>query len=169
MNTLEDGSNSQSTIVTSGVSINPYRTLSFNISYSESHSKSSGGGRVDSSSDSRTGELTTSYAPFSSLSLFATFGFSAQNSRETITTQAFGGNWSPLRDGAIVVNISYIESINSAGDQKTKILSPSLQWNIRQGWSFNANYSLLTTEQFFAGLKNELEQSNISMGLRIAF
>ena len=169
LNENEDGSNNQSTIVTSGVTINPHRTLNFNISYSESHSESTGGGRVDSSSFTRTGELTTSYAPFSSLSLFATFGFSAQSNRKTITTQSFGGNWSPFRDGAIMVNISYLESINSTGDQKTKILSPSLQWNIRQGWSLFINYSLLTTQQIIADLENELEQSNISMGLRISF
>jgi hypothetical protein len=169
LNSNEDGSDSQSTILTSGVAVNPHPTLSMNISYSESHAKTSGGGRIGSSSTSRSGELTTSYTPLSSLSLFATLGFSAQSSRDTITTQSFGGNWSPFRDGAIIANITYIESLNSVGDEKTRILSPSLQWNIRQGWQFNVTYSLLATKQFTAGLTNEFDQSNITMGLRISF
>jgi len=169
MSTNQEGGKSQNIIVTSGASIIPHQTLSLNVSATETRFEQSGGGRVASSGFTRAYELSVSYTPLSSVSLFASVGYSAQSSRESEITQNYGVSWSPLRDGALLFNVFYNESLSSIEDQKTRVVSPSLRWNIRSGWWLDLNYSLVTTEQTVAGLINETEQSTASSALRMSF
>jgi hypothetical protein len=109
--------------------------------------------------------MAASYTPFSSLHLFAGLGVAEQSGTDASITQNYGGSWSPFRDGALLFNVSYNESISSDGNQRTRIVSPSLRWNIRSGWSLDVSYSFLTT----TSSTEETESSNINTALRIIF
>jgi len=163
--TNEAGVNSQTTILTFGANVTPHQTLNTNVSFAETRSKQSGGGRAESSSFTRAGAVTAAYNPLASLYLFCSLGFAAQNDRATILTQNYGGSWSPFRDGALLFSVSYNEAVSSAGDQRTRSVSPTLRWNIRTGWWLDVSYAYLTTTSSI----DETDASSISSTLRMSF
>jgi hypothetical protein len=167
--TSGDGSESLSTTLMCSVNLTPHPTLNLNAGYTQTDTERSGGGIPDSTSFARSGTLTATFNPLSALYLFGSVGFSAQNGRETVITENFGGSWSPFRDGALQLSISYNENLSSTGDQRTTVLSPTLRWNIRSGWWLDVSYSLLTDELTVANLTTETEVQSITSTLRLTF
>ena len=160
-----DGISNFNTIISCGANLVPHPSLSLNFNFSDQRSQQSGGGKPESSNYSRSGAMSVSYTPFETISIFGSIGFSAQQDTATTVTKAFGGSWSPFRDGAMQFNVSYNESVTTAGDQRVRAVSPSLRWNIRTGWWLETIYTYQTTTSSTA----ETTSDTITSSLRMSF
>jgi len=128
-------------LMSMGISLTPHKSVGINLSGSDSRSWTSGGGQQDNNSFTRAADANISYTPFRGLFLFGGYTISAQSQLPTQTAQSFGGSWSPFRDGALLLNISYRESIQNDGT-KDRSLSNSLRWTIRQGTFLDLGYQV---------------------------
>jgi hypothetical protein len=162
------GMSGQNTVATFGATISPHPTLSVTGNLSGSSSKQSGGGTPATASQSGSGTMTASYSPLSSLSISGAFAFTALEGKKPVITRNFGGNWSPFREGELQFNFGYFESLNSAGDQVTRSISPALRWSFRSGCWLDLSYSWASTEQT-AVTTETTESSSISSTLRMSF
>ena len=160
-----DGISNFNTIISCGANLVPHPSLSLNFNFSDQRSQQSGGGKPESSNYSRSGAMSVSYTPFETISIFGSIGFSAQQDTATTVTKAFGGSWSPFRDGALQFNVSYNESVTTAGDQRVRSVSPSLRWNIRTGWWLETTYTYQTATSSTV----ETTSDTITSSLRMAF
>ncbi|NTV48431.1 MAG: hypothetical protein HGB32_06700 [Geobacteraceae bacterium] len=137
--TDSNGTNQKSLTVTSGLNLTPHKTVSINLSASNSETWASATGKPETSSSTKTGDLTATYNPLPAIYLFGSFGINAQTSRKTQTAQSIGGSWAPFRGGALLLNTSYRENIDNSGNKDSAIVQ-SLRWNIRSGWYLDVSY-----------------------------
>lgn len=135
------GVDQKSLTVTSGLNLLPHKTLSINLTASDSRAWSTSADQVETTSATQTGDLSVTFNPLPGIYLFGSYTINAQKNRKTQTTQSIGGSWSPFRDGALLLNTSYRENIDNSGN-KDKTMVQSLRWNIRSGWYLDVSYVL---------------------------
>ncbi len=128
--TNENGQNLTSTIINFGSTITPHRILTLNLNYFDTTTNQSGGGLPSSSDSTRRGDLSVSFRPFETLYIFTSWEILAQKGQKIQTAQNYGINWSPFPDGTLQFIFAYNESVNSVDNSKSRILIPSLRWNI---------------------------------------
>jgi hypothetical protein len=165
LSTNGDGVDSTSTIITGGANLVPHQTLSLNFNFSDQQIRQSGGGAQSSSSFSRSASVTASYNPVSAISIFGALEFNAQKSTPSNITKAFGGSWSPFRDGALQFSVSYNESTTTTENQQIRSVSPFVRWNLRPGWWLDVAYSYQT----LTSSSVEATSDSITSSLRMAF
>lgn len=137
------GADQKSLTVTTGLNLLPHKTLSINLSASDSRAWSSSADKPETTSSTQTGDLSATYNPLPGIYLFGSYTINAQKDRKTQTAQSIGGSWSPFRDGTLMLNTSYRQNIDNSGNKDTSIVQ-SLRWNIRSGWFLDVSY-LITT------------------------
>ncbi len=135
------GVDQKSLTVTSGLNLLPHKSLSINLTASDSRAWSTSADQVETTSATQTGDLSLTFNPLPGIYLFGSYTINAQKNRKTQTTQSIGGSWSPFRDGALLLNTSYRENIDNSGN-KDKTMVQSLRWNIRSGWYLDVSYVL---------------------------
>ena len=141
--TLETGQDQRNTIINFGSSIAPHRTTTITLIYSDTTTNQSGGGLPSSSTSTRRGDLSVAYRPFETLYLFASWEILAEKGRKIQTTQNYGLNWSPFPEGTLQFNFSYNESILSENNQKSRLITPSLRWNITSRSFLDLSYQFI--------------------------
>lgn len=131
-NNLDNGVQSISTGLQGGLSLEPHPRLTIGLSHNLSNSQSSGGGRPDTSSNTESSSAQINLRPSDALFIQADYSEFRQSGQKTLTTNSFGGGWSPLRGGALLISFNYSESITS-NSTKDRNASGSLHLEIRQG------------------------------------
>ena len=134
----ETGENVTNTIYDILTSLQPHNTLNMSIFYSSTESDRSGGGKPDSTTFTRRTEASVSYNPFRTLYLVAGISNISDEERNR-TFQNYALNFSPFPDGALQFSFTYNESLGSERNEKVRVITPSLRWNIS-----GASYLLLT-------------------------
>lgn len=135
------GRKGDSAVLNAGLSLTPHKTLTLSMSYGETASKSSGGGKPDATSDVRTIATAVTYNPFATVYLSAQWGLSAQSVQPTTTSQNYAVTWSPFGGGAVQITIPFNENITLPDNTKTQTVAPTLRWNIRAGTTLDVGYS----------------------------
>lgn len=133
------GTDQKSLTVTTGLNMQPHKTLSINLSATDSRAWSASAAKPETFSATQTGDLSVTFNPLPSIYLFGSYTINAQTSRKTQTAQSVGGSWAPFRGGALLLNTSYRESIDNNGNKDSAIVQ-SLRWNIRSGWFLDVSY-----------------------------
>lgn len=144
--TNERGGSTNGTNLLFGMSIVPTRTLTANLSYSLNRSSQSGGSRPQSSLTTQRGEASMAWRPFTTLYLFAALGFLDQTEQQMDVTQNYGVNWSPFPDGTLQFNFAFNQNIQTQNSERTRLISPSLTWQITSRVALEGSYSLLHTD-----------------------
>jgi hypothetical protein len=161
--TLETGQKNENSVLIFGANIVPHRTTTITLIYSGTTTKQSGGGLPSASSFTRREDLSVTYRPFETLYLFASWGILWQKSQKVQTTQNYGINWAPFPDGTLQFNFNYNEDILSENNQKSRIITPSLRWNITGRSYLDLSYQYIHTSS-----KLEKSDSNgLSLNLKI--
>jgi len=161
--TLETGQDQRNTVINFGASVVPHRTMTINLMYSDTTTDQSGGGLPSSSTSTRRGDLSVAYRPFETLYIFTSWEILAQKGQKIQTTQNYGINWSPFPEGTFQFNFSYNESILSENNQKSRLITPSVRWNIT-----SRSYLDLSYQYIHSSSKLEKSDSNgVSANLRI--
>lgn len=158
------GADQKSLTVTSGLNVLPHKTVSINLSISDSRAWTSGQNKPDESFSTQTGDLSINYNPLPNIYLFGSYVVNAQKGRKTQTAQSIGGSWSPFRGGALLLNTSYRENIDSSGN-KDRTGIQSLRWNIRSGWFLDTSYLITTSTT----LSRKTDSQAFSTSLRMSF
>ena len=159
-----DGANQKSLTVTSGLNLTPHNTVSINLSASDSETWASATGKPETSSSTKTGDLTATYNPLPAVYLFGSYSINAQTSRKTQTAQSIGGSWSPFRGGALLLNTSYRENIDNSGNKDSAFVQ-SLRWNIRSGWYLDVSY--LISKNLATSQKTDTQVFNTALRLSL--
>jgi hypothetical protein len=123
------GERQRGTILNIITTIVPRRDLTFNLGYTDTTTRRSGG-EGDSNDHTRRVELGFLYNPFNTLTLSASLEVVAAKGEKLTTTQNYGLNWSPFPGGALQFSFFYNESIRSEDNSKSRIIVPSVRWKI---------------------------------------
>ena len=143
--TLETGQKQDNTIINFGANIVPHRTTTITLIYSDTITNQSGGGLPSTSTFTRRGDLSVAYRPFETLYIFTSWEILAQKGQKIQTTQNYGLNWSPFPEGTLQFNFSYNESILSENNQKNRLITPSVRWNITRRSYLDLSYQYIHT------------------------
>jgi len=143
--TLETGQKQENIIINFGSSIVPHRTTTITLIYSDTATNQSGGNLPSTSSSTRRGDLSVAYRPFETLYLFASWEILAEKDQKIQATQNYGVNWSPFPEGTLQFNFSYNESILSENNQKSRLITPSVRWNITSRSFLDLSYQYIHT------------------------
>ena len=152
-------------IINLGANIVPHRTVIFVLNYTDRISKQWGGETEGGSTYRSTLDMSINYNPFRTLNLFASWDIVAEKGRNTDTTQNYAINWSPFPDGAIQFNFTYNENLRSEINEKERILTPSVRWNITKRSYLDVSYQITRT-------RSDLEKTDsnfFSTNLKIFF
>ena len=163
--TSETGTSMQGSNLLFGLSLVPHRLLTMNANYTLNRSSQSGGGAPDSSSSSQRGEISAAWRPFTTLYLFAGVGFLDQQTGKMDVTQNYGVNWSPFPDGTLQFNFAFSENMRTVNSEQTRLITPSLSWQITSRILFDLAYPMVTTTSA-SGVSNV---NIISSNLRLSF
>lgn len=164
-----DSRRTVSTVINSGVTAIPHPALSVNLNFSQTKSNQTGGGGEDfatrnSSTFTRTGNLSFGYTPFPTLYIFTSFGINAQTDRETTTLQNYAVTWSPFRDGDLQFNFLYSESITS-DNVKERTITPGLRWYLRRNTTLDVAYVITNSSVLTQKTDTRTFSANLRVGL----
>lgn len=137
------GQDQKNVTLTSSLNLLPHKTLSINLTASESQAWTTTVDKPKTSTSSQTGELTVTFTPVPSIYLLGSYTIYAQSGKKTQTIRNLGASWSPFRGGSLLLNSSYRESLDNMGNKDSNIVQ-SLRWNIRSGWYLDVSYLIST-------------------------
>lgn len=161
----EVGVDQKSLLITAGASLQPHRALSVNLSFSDSRQWLTGGGKPDQYIYTQLGDISSTFNPLRSVYLFGGFSFIAQNDKKTEYTRNLGGSWSPFKDGALLLNLSYRESVATASEETNRAFVSSLRWNIQSGSYLDVSY-LITRD---SSISQTNDARTFSTSLRLSY
>ena len=149
-----------------GVNLVPHRTVSINIGVADQESWASGGDTRDDNKTSynRSLDATITYNPVQAIYLFGTFNIVAQSQQKTQTAQSIGGSWSPFKDGALQLNVSYREGIQADGTKDTTFTN-SAHLTIRPGMFLDLSFLIATSN----GATQKNDTQSLSSSFRASF
>jgi hypothetical protein len=159
----------KSEVLTSTLSLAPYKVLTINADYSWTNSRTTGGGAPDLQTTSTRSDITFTYTPFPTLSLFGSYGvFSGVNVQQTTLT-SYGTNWSPFPDGTLLFNFSYTQNLSSLNSTKDTLLVPSLRWNISKYAFMTISYLVFKSQSIVASAPQRTSQETLNSILHLTF
>ncbi len=161
--TLETGQEQDNTVINFGANIVPHRTMTISLIYSDTATNQSGGGLPSTSTSTRRGDLSVSYRPFETLYIFTSWEILSEKSQKIRTTQNYGLNWSPFPEGTLQFNFSYNESILSENNQKSRLITPSLRWNITSRSFLDLSYQFIHS----SSKQGKSDSNGVSANLKI--
>jgi hypothetical protein len=137
----ESGQDTQGLNFSAGTTMTPHRTLTLNGTYSRAISTASGGGKPTTRDDKSLVEGSGSFSPFPALSMSASV--TRYLTGQTPSTLAsFNAGFSPFPGGQLQMRFFYSETLDTAADQRTRIWGPGARWNVRQGLTLEASYTV---------------------------
>ncbi|HEY4716130.1 MAG TPA: hypothetical protein VII00_03420 [bacterium] len=159
------GEDTKSVIINSGTTLVPHKSMTINLNYSDTATKQSGGALGKTYTFTKRSEVTMAYNPLRAVYLFTSLAILVEKGQKTSTTQSYGANWSPLRDGALLVNISYSENLRSSDKAMERAITPSLRWNMTAHSILDLSY--IHTESESVSYTNGTKGLNAN--LRVSF
>jgi hypothetical protein len=150
-------------IINLGANIVPHRAVVFVLNYSDRISKRWGGETEGGSTYTRILDMSVNYNPFRTLNLFASWQIIAERDRDTKTTQNYAFNWSPFPDGAIQFNFAYNENLRSEGNEKERILTPSIRWNITKRSYLDVSYQITRSKSDLQEINSKFLGTNLKI------
>ena len=151
--------------LSSSLNLVPRSDLSLNFNYNLNQTELSGGAQGNVSSETRRADMGITYRPFTTLYLVASLGVLEQTQSKTDIVQNYGLNWSPFPDGALQFNFSYQENIRTLNEERSRLISPSLNWKITKRATLDLSYPLLHT----SSLSGTSDSETLSAVLRMSF
>ena len=142
----ETGEKLFGTTVSFGSNIVPHRNLTFNLNFSNATSDLKGGGKPETSSTTRSLDMSMTFTPFPTLYLYGSLLISSQTGEKTDYLQNYAVNWSPFPGGNLQLNFGYTQSLRSADNGRDTSYGPSLTWKITNRATLNMSYQILTTK-----------------------
>jgi hypothetical protein len=124
----DTGEKTTNTVFSVGSGIVPHKRITFDLYYSGTNTKHSGGDLEELSDFSHRGTFGVSYKPVDTVYILASVEIITERD-DSRNLQNFGANWSPFPDGSLQFTFSYNESLTSDGD-KIRLMNPSARWNI---------------------------------------
>ncbi len=155
------------TLVSSGASIVPHRTVTINLNYDWSQGYQQGStalalGTTITRRQSSGGNI--SYSPFSSLYLFGSYQRIEENDKAPVTYTSFSGSWSAQhRGGALEIRLIYTENAESESQTRSRLYGPYVKWKINSRTYIDASYTISTTTA--PDQRNEVKAFNSSLRL----
>jgi hypothetical protein len=137
----EQGRLTRSASFSTSATVNPHRTATLNGSYVVALSRGEGAPGWDRRSRV---EGSATYTPFPALSLSGAIARSFEGERPT-TLATFSVNASPLQGGQLVLRFGYTETLDTAGDSRSRLWGPGLRFTIRPGSHLDVGYAAQTT------------------------
>ncbi|MBI5071140.1 MAG: hypothetical protein HZB56_23230 [Deltaproteobacteria bacterium] len=139
--TNEAGDDSEGLNLSAGASLSPHRTLTLNGTYSRFRSTTTLAAGGTNREDRSTVEGSGSFSPFPALNVSG--AVTRYISGQTPSTVAsFNLGLSPFPGGQLVLRFLYSETIDTASDQRTRVWGPGARWNVRQGLTLDAGYTV---------------------------
>ncbi len=163
--TAETGQKQKTTMLLFGTNIVPHRTITLSLNFVNTITDQSGGGQPSSSTFTRQEDVSISYNPFNTLHIFASMQILDQKDQKVQINQNYGLNWSPFPDGALQFSFTYNESLSSQDNSKSRIITPSVRWNITSRSYLDVSYQMINSSS-----KSQTSDSNgVSANLKIFF
>lgn len=135
--------------LTFGASAQPHRTLSFSGLFAHSDTVSEGGGTPRAAQATNRVDGSMSFNPVPALYVSTTISRLITNG--VGRTLANGtGSFSPFAGGALQFALSYTETYQEPS-QLTRIIVPTLRWNVRPGSLLTVSYTVLDATGLGAG------------------
>ena len=155
-----DGSQINSYFLRPGTNFQPHRKVTLNLDYQYKRTEQSGldiGPRTESKWD-----VQAFYTPLDTLSLFARIN-GVERDGSTNTFQNYTVTWSPFRDGDLQFFFRYNESLISEGNQKQRVVGPSLKWTIGRHIFLDTSYSYNLSDSDFQKVTSNVLSANLRM------
>ncbi len=160
---IETGGQETSPSVNFAVTLVPHSTLTVNLSYTGTWTKSTGTPQESTTTDTRA-DVTVSYNPFPSLYLNAEIGRADQLGKR-LTTRNYGVSWSPFPDGAVQFNFTFTQDIQVETNSFIRVIRPSLRWFITRRTWIELSYQTTRNEQQDSVLNEKLATARLRMNL----
>ncbi|HZZ85234.1 MAG TPA: hypothetical protein VFE30_11905 [Anaeromyxobacteraceae bacterium] len=163
-NLLESGAIARGPTVITTLAVSPNPVVSLSTSFNYAALRQSGGGLPESNQETERVDGALSVNPLPALYLSAAVQRVVKGARPT-TLATFSGGFTPFPEGALLLRMSYTESLDTALDSKTHVANSGLRWNFSPRAYLDLNYSLLgstaptgttDTRAFTAGLAIQL-------------
>lgn len=137
----ETGQSSQNITASASVAVVPLKFASLNAGFNFSDARATGGGLSPVDEQRFSLEANATLSPFRALALSGGVSRQWRSQGPPATLANFSGAVSPFPQGDLQVRYAYSETLNTAGDVHTRSHGPSLRWNIRRGWQFDAGFN----------------------------
>ncbi|UCD47593.1 MAG: hypothetical protein JSV28_01920, partial [Deltaproteobacteria bacterium] len=136
------GEESFSTQLNGQLTLAPNRRITINLLYTGRTTDRSGGNYEEEETDyTRRGEVSLTLTPINTLYLFGSWATVSQSKQERRTIQRYSATFSPFPDGTLHFNFFYDDEFQSQFNQQTRILTPSVRWNITPKMYLDLSYS----------------------------
>ena len=142
----ETGEKLFGTNVSIGSNIVPHPTLTFNLSFSNTTSDLSGGGKPSTSSYTRGGDFNFTFSPIRTLYLFGGITVATQQGQKTSILQTYSLGWSPISGGDLQLNIGYTENLRSSDNGRERRIGPTLTWKVTPRSTLDVSYQYVTDD-----------------------
>ncbi len=143
---LETGRDTRGVLANVSASAVPGRALSLTGGYSFTQSTETGKGLPASTTETQRIDGTAVLNPFRALQASVTGSRVLANGR-WYTLANFGGSFSPLQGGELVLSFVYNETLDTSAQYRVRTWGPMLRWNLRSGAYAEASYSDLDSSE----------------------
>ena len=150
-------------IINVGANIVPHQTVILVLNYSDKITKQWGGETEGGSTYTSILDLSINYNPFRTLNLFASWDIVTKKGQNTDTTQNYTLNWSPFPDGALQFNFAYNENLRSEDNEKERIVTPSIRWNITRRSYLDVSYQIIRTRSDLQKIDSKFFGTNLKI------
>jgi len=141
INRDERGVTTEGPTVTANLALSPHPALAISGSYLFTEAVASGGGQAQTTSETERVDGNLTFQPFSALYVAAGLSRLIKGVLPT-TLLNLGINFSPFPGGAVVLQSSYIQSLDTASNATSRLAGVSVRWNIRSGSYLDLGYAL---------------------------
>lgn len=142
----EVGERALGTMLSLGTNLVPHPTLTFNLSVSNTTSDLKGGDKPDTSSYTRSGDLSFTFSPVRTLYIFGSISIAAQKGQKTTYLQNYALGWSPLGGGDLQINFGYTENLRSSDKGTERSFGPTVRWKVTPRSALDVSYQMVTSK-----------------------
>lgn len=157
LQSLDPGEDAFTTQINGLVTLVPNRKMTVNLIYNDRVTERSGGTLTGTVTDStRNGEVNLTLTPLSTVYLFGSWGILKQSGQETRRTQRYSATFSPFPDGTLHLNFFYDDEFESLFHRRTRVVTPSLRWNITRNAYLDLSYSKISDDSDISKTDNQI-------------
>jgi hypothetical protein len=146
MTTDESGGDQNTLLLNLGANVVPHPTLTLTLNATDSWTHGSTTGGPNTSTESRTLNLTGTYNPFRALYLLASWQVTDDTGQGRRTQQNYGLNWSPFPDGALQFRLYYNEYQWPEDRMNERTITPGVMYKINNRSYIDISYQMIRNE-----------------------
>lgn len=159
------GARTESTIINTGASIVPNKTLSMGVNHSVTESSSPGVVTQNSVNRARNTSGNVAWAPFPTAYLAYSISMVSASNVQSQTIQNYSASWSPFSSGALNLTAAYSESLQSLGTSVDRAISTGMEWRVGPRIFLTAGYVVTKSR----ASSQSLDAKSFSTDLRMSF